>query len=337
MVASVRVGMTEVGIVMVGMVVGRGVDMLIVGIVGPGGTMADVLLARDGAGTLTPAGDGILATGALADGSGSGSTVGREKPSDGVSVEGMMRDECLMVGSEMLRLVEGIVRDGIASGGVLEDGSPIVELEMLRLGEGIVRDGILKDGKPPVGPEILRLEDGMTEGKLCDGIVNPTVILLTLSDATATADKLLDGRLSALTVGMLKIGSGVGFPGNVMIGRPKESTLDGGVGIASMLGAGIESDGGPVIVGSPVEGKLSGGRDRTGMIAEGRLRGPRMLKGMPDGLMLPTEKFGAEGRLTGPDWTGLGLVGGRVPKGKFTLLGLTGAIDNAGTVWLGSG
>ena len=44
------------------------------------------------------------------------------------------------------------------------------------------------------------------------------------------------------------------------IGRPKESTPGGAVGISSMTGNGMENGGGPVIAGNLVEGKVSEGR-----------------------------------------------------------------------------
>ena len=94
---------------------------------------------------------------------------------------------------------------------------------------------------------------------------------MTLDDGTPTKGKgkLVDETLSILFVGMSKIGSAVGVAGKVIIGRPKASTLDGGVGIMSTLGSGMENGGGPVIAGNPIEGKLSDGRLDAGVVKEG--------------------------------------------------------------------
>ncbi len=107
--------------------------------------------------------------------------------------------------------------------------------------------------------------------------MNTGVVLLTLSDGIPTEDELVDSTLSTLIVGVSKIGSAVGVAGKVMIGSPKESTLDGGVGIISMPGAGMENGGGPVVVGNATGGKLVDGRVNSGKVTEGKRTPPSRL------------------------------------------------------------
>lgn len=300
---------------------GRLIDgKLDTGNVGPGAT-TKVLLARDGAELLRPVGAGIPAEGALADGNGSGSRVGtgtttgigvnvgalmlallervwlgRENPNDGVTIEGMLEDGSTTVGSEMLRLGEGIVSEGM-----LKDGSLVVGSEMFRLGGGMVNDGIIRDGR--AGVEIARDEtvrdgsasdgtardgavtDGATtEGKPYDGAsrLGVVLLLLTLGDGISKDVKLNGTALSTLFVGILKIGSAVGVAGKLIIGSPKELTMGGAVGIESILGNGMESGGGPVVAGSPIEGILTGGSDDSGTVTEGNWTPPwRLAYGTP--------------------------------------------------------
>lgn len=62
-------------------------------------------------------------------------------------------------------------------------------------------------------------------------------------------------------MGTSNVRSAVGVAGKLIIGRPKESTLDTGVGISSMLGTGMVNGGGPVIVGNPIDSGFIEGRD----------------------------------------------------------------------------
>ena len=233
------------------------------GNVGPG-AMVELPVGEDGPELLKLEGAEIPAEGALSDRSGSVGTglttgigvnvgalplklsgrdgVGRENPSDGMLNEGTLRDGSPIVGSEALRLEVGIARDGTAR-------------------DGISREGLLKDGKPIVGSGTLRLGD------------------VIVTDGTPTDGKFGVRALSTLFVGMLKIGRAVGVAGKLIIGRPKESTLGGVAGTMSMLGVGMENGGGPVIVGISINGKLSEGMDRLGMVAEGRLTDPRLADG----------------------------------------------------------
>lgn len=133
---------------------------------------------------------------------------------------------------------------------------------MLRLGDGKVRDGVANE---VIATGRLATSCVSTEGRLCDGTGNPGVVL---------EGKAVGEMLSALFVGISKIGRPVGVGGKVIIGRPKESTMDGGVGIESRLGIGMENGGGPVIAGNPTEGMLRDGRveeigDMVGSVAEG--------------------------------------------------------------------
>ena len=107
--------------------------------------------------------------------------------------------------------------------------------------------------------------------------MNTGVVLLTLSDDIPTEGELVDATLSTLIVGISKIGSAVGVAGKVIIGSPKESTLEGGVGIISMLGAGMENGGGPVIVGNAIEGRPIDGRVKSGRVTEGNWTPPSRL------------------------------------------------------------
>lgn len=114
---------------------------------------------------------------------------------------------------------------------------------------------------------------------------------MTLDDETPTEGKLVGETLSTLFVGISKIGSAVGVAGKVMIGRPKESTLDGGVGIMSRLGSGMENGGGPVIAGNPVEGKPSDGRPDAGVVKEGSPIVGKLADGKPIGFGLAEGAF----------------------------------------------
>ena len=87
--------------------------------------------------------------------------VGREKPIDGRPMEGMLRGGCPILGSDMLRLGEGIVRDGMLNKGMLKDG--MLKDGMLMdgmLSEGALNEGMLKAGLPTVGSGIPKLGVG---------------------------------------------------------------------------------------------------------------------------------------------------------------------------------
>ena len=143
---------------------------------------------------------------------------------DKVMGEGILDVGSPTVGSEMLRLGDGIVRDGVANGGTLGDGNPIVGSEILRLGEGIATDGTPTDGKlgceegtswnvalvlPTLGGVVgsmSRLGRGMMEeagpvigdkmGNASDGmgmLAEGTVIGLRVADGTVTEGMLADG------------------------------------------------------------------------------------------------------------------------------------------------
>ena len=219
--------------------------------------------------------------------------VGSRNPSDGGLTEEMLKDESPTVGFDILRLEEKIVRDGIArdevgrdgiyEGVVFKDGRRIVGSRILRLGDGKVSDGNPGVGMTSVGSEIPRLEDGMTtdvastEGKSCDEI-----------EGSEGDGRLVEGGIGNLFVGIPKIGSAVGVAGKPTIGRPKESTPDGMVGIRSMLGTGTENGGGSVTAVKPIKYEVSEGR---------KLRLP---KGRLSGVGLPR----SEGKVTEPDGTG---------------------------------
>lgn len=279
-----RVGVLRVGIAVETFRFGRLIDgKLGAGYVGNDPTLK-VLFAGNGADLLTPAGPGILAQGVLGDGSPSGSRVGT----------GMATGIGVKVGALPLKPLKGNgvgsekPNDGMPFEGMLKDGSPMVGLEMLRLGDGIVRDGTATDGtvnkgtakcgKPIVGSEIPRTGNEL------------------VTDDAPIAGKPVDVTLSTLFVGISKIGNPLGVAGNVMSGRPKESTADGGVGIESMMGAGMANRGGPVIAG---KGKLGDGRIESGLVTEGRpneteltegkLSEPRLTEGTESDVRVGTE------------------------------------------------
>lgn len=148
---------------------------------------------------------------------------------------------------------------------------------------------------------------------------------------------LLDGIISTLSGGTSKVKSAVSAVGNLIIGRPKESTLDRGTRISSLLGIGMENGGGPVIVGNTIDRKVSEGWPRSGRIVEGIMRSLRMFEGRPSWVGLPRARLGTEGGLAGPGMDELGLVepglaDGRVPERSSMPLGLTDGMEYAGIV-----
>lgn len=116
-----------------------------------------------------------------------------------------------------------------------------------------------------------------TDGKSCDEI-----------EGSEGDGRLVEGGIGNLFVGIPKIGSAVGVAGKLTIGRPKESTPDGVIGIRSMLGTGTENGGGSVTAANPIEYEVSEGRKLR--LPEGRLSGV----GLPR----------SEGKVTEPDGTG---------------------------------
>ena len=231
---------------------GRLIDgKLDTGNVGPGATIK-VLLAGDRAELLRPVGAGRPAEGALADGNGSGLGVGTGTTT-GIGVN---------VGALLLALLERVwlgrenPNDGMPVEGMLKDGSTTVGSEMSRLGGGMVNDGASRLGV--------------------------VLLLLTLGDGISKDVRLNDTVLSTLFVGILKIGSAVGVAGKLIIGSSKELTMGGAVGIESILGNGMESGGGPVVAGSPIEGILTSGSDDSGTVTEGNWTPPwRLAYGTP--------------------------------------------------------
>lgn len=98
-------------------------------------------------------------------------------------MEGMLRGGCPILGSDMLRLGEGIVRDGMLNEGMLNDG--MLKDGMLKdgmlmdgmLSEGALSEGMLKAGLPTVGSGIPKLGVG-NESR------GPAVMLLVVGFST---------------------------------------------------------------------------------------------------------------------------------------------------------
>ncbi len=98
---ALRLGIVAFGAVRVGMLESDALrlGLLVLGAANEGaGAMAEVLLAEDGAEVLPPVGAGIPAEGVLADGNGSGSSVGT----------GMMIGIGVKVGALLLALLGGV-------------------------------------------------------------------------------------------------------------------------------------------------------------------------------------------------------------------------------------
>ena len=124
--------------------------------------------------------------------------VGRDNPNDGRVIKGALMDGKLIVGSETLRLENGVAKD--RGGGV-----GMLKVDMLIV--GCVRAGAVTDGAP-------------MEGTFRDGDPNSSILLWTLDTGAGIEVEVIGGGIGTLFVGIAKIGRAVGVAGKLTMGRP---------------------------------------------------------------------------------------------------------------------